>query len=128
MAQRECQFYDNFMLDLSMFQYLYSGVDCQSYGIANEEFTYIYDSVKAKNVPLFNMAIGQSRLYYHNVWTRTSFDAILGLIGGFVGLIWLFTTWLLGGYEEFRFNQEIISEIYSTTDATRMMADVEPTT
>ena len=127
MAQRECQFYDNFMLDLSMFQYLYSGIDCQSYGIANEEFAYIYDSVKAKNVPLFNMAIGQSRLYYHNVWTRTSFDAILGLIGGFVGLIWLFTTGILGGYEEFRFNQEIISEIYSTTDATRMMADVEPT-
>ena len=73
------------------------------------------------------MAIGQSRLYYHNVWTRTSFDTILGLIGGFVGLIWLFTTWILGGYEQFRFNQEIISEIYSTTDATRMMADIEPT-
>ena len=64
----------------------------------------MYYNIKEANVPVFNLAIGQSRLYYFNIWTRTSFDAILGLIGGFVGLVWLFTTWLVGGYEDFRFN------------------------
>ena len=56
-----------------------------------------------------------------------SLDTLLGLIGGFVGLIWSVVTYGLGGYEEFRFIQEIISEVYSTTDQERMVPDKEPT-
>ena len=45
----------------------------------------------------------QDRLYNENQWTVTSFDAFLGLIGGFIGLIWSIIHWIMGGYEEFRF-------------------------
>ena len=53
-------------------------------------------------------------------------DALLGLIGGFTGLIWMITEYMVGGYENFRFSQEIISEIYSTTANSRMRQDNEP--
>jgi len=61
-------------------------------------------------------------------WTRASFETLLGLIGGFVGLIWELLGYFFGGYEDFRFKQELISEIYSTTDANRMRDDNEPET
>ena len=51
---------------------------------------------------------------------------VLGLIGGFTGLIWAITEYMIGGYENFRFSQEIISEIYSTTTNARMRQDNEP--
>jgi len=53
---------------------------------------------------------------------------VLGVVGGFVGLIWSLIGWGLGGYEAFRFNQEIVSEIYSTTDERRFTEDAEPQT
>ena len=74
-------------------------------------------------MPLVSIAITQDRQYFYNIWTLTSLDAILALVGGFVGLIWSETEYILGFYEEFRFSQEIISEIYSTTDASRMKQD-----
>ena len=68
----------------------------------------------------------QDRLFNENQWTVTSFDAFLGLIGGFIGLIWSMIHMCMGGYEEFRFLQEIISEIYSTTAGSRMVIYDEP--
>ena len=55
-----------------------------------------------------------------------SFDVLLGLIGGFVGLIWGLLVYTLGGYESFKFSTALISEIYSTTDHTRMVRDSVP--
>jgi len=67
--------------------------------------------------------ITQDRLFHEFTWTITSFDILLGLIGGFVGLIWAVLIYLLGGYENFRYEQEIISEIYSTTPREGMDPD-----
>ena len=41
-------------------------------------------------------------------------------------MIWTVIIWSIGGYEEFHFLQEVISEIYSTTESSRMMVDREP--
>ena len=70
--------------------------------------------------------ISQDRQYFEVTWTVTSIDILLGLIGGFVSLIWSLLGYFLGGYENFRFQQELISEVYSTTDNQRMKRDREP--
>ena len=45
---------------------------------------------------------------------------ILGMIGGFIGLIWSLIANCLGDFESFRFNESLISEIYRTTYKERM--------
>ena len=70
--------------------------------------------------------MSQSRKYYTQKWARTSLELILGLIGGFIGLVWQLLAYMLGGYETFRFKQELISEAYTTTTPERMKADHEP--
>ena len=50
----------------------------------------------------------------------------MGLIGGFVGLIWDALGFWLGNYESFKFNTALISEIYAITDAQRMRTGEEP--
>ena len=50
----------------------------------------------------------------------------MGLIGGFVGLIWDSLGFLFGNYESFKFNTAIIGEIYTTTNAQRMKEGEEP--
>ena len=69
---------------------------------------------------MFTNTFVQARKFTQTEWTITSFDIVLGLIGGFVGLIWDSLGFLLGNYESFKFNTAIIGEIYSTTDAQRM--------
>ena len=49
-----------------------------------------------------------------------SLDIALGLIGGFVGLIWDLLGFFLGSYNEFKFRTALINEIYSTTEKGRM--------
>ena len=51
--------------------------------------------------------------YYNEVvWSRQSLDLILGLVGGFVGLIWTVAGWLLSDYQDFAFQKDIIAAIY----------------
>jgi hypothetical protein len=68
----------------------------------------------------------QSRGYQTAQWSIVSFDLTLGVIGGFTGLIWEMLTYLLGGYESFKFNKSVIEEIYTTTDRSRMRQGHEP--
>ena len=53
---------------------------------------------------LFTRSFVQSRKYQNTEWTITSFDIVMGLIGGFVGLIWDGLGYWLGNYESFKFN------------------------
>ena len=50
----------------------------------------------------------------------------MGLIGGFVGLIFDMLGYTLGDYENFKFTTALISEIYQTTDKSRMRDDGGP--
>ena len=43
-----------------------------------------------------------------------------------MGLIWDLLGYSLGGYESFKFNKSLISEIYATTDRNRMKKDSVP--
>ena len=52
----------------------------------------------------------------------------MGLIGGFIGLIWGTLGLSLRGYESFKFTTAFIGEIYSTTDSQRMKRDADVST
>ena len=79
-------------------------------------------------MPIFTQFLVQDRSYLVTTWSVQSLDIVLGLIGGFVGLIWGLLGYSLGGYESFKFSTALISEIYSTTDKSRMRRDLVPTT
>ena len=40
---------------------------------------------------------------------------VMGLVGGFVGLIWGTLSFFLGGYEAFKLQNSLISAIYPTS-------------
>ena len=50
----------------------------------------------------------------------------MGLIGGFIGLIWDTLGLTLKGYESFKFSTSFIGEIYSTTESQRMKRGAVP--
>ena len=52
----------------------------------------------------------------------------MGLIGGFIGLIWDTLGLTLRGYESFKFTSSFIGEIYTTTDSQRMKRGGDPST
>ena len=58
---------------------------------------------------MFSNGLLQNKRKIQTEWTITSFDLVLGLIGGFVGLIWDSLGFLLGNYESFKFNTAIIN-------------------
>ena len=53
-------------------------------------------------------------------------DIILGLIGGFIGLIWDLLDLSFGNYESFKYGTALISELYTTTARSRMTSGKEP--
>ena len=98
---------------------MYPGIDVSSYSTVAEEVLVgvkSADKTEAVNQPLFSEILNQSRNYEVVQWSIVSFDMIIGLIGGFIGLVYLILTWFLGGYQEFKFNTALIGEIYSTTE------------
>ena len=44
-----------------------------------------------------------------------SLDTVLGVVGGFVGLIWSSLNLVLGGYEAFKLENSLIGAIYPTS-------------
>ena len=72
------------------------------------------------NVPTSSLAsidviYVQSKVQYEEAWQIQSLDAVLGLVGGFVGLIWGTLSFFLGGYETFKLHNSLISAIYPTS-------------
>ena len=43
-----------------------------------------------------------------------SLDAILGLTGGLAGILWIIGAFFIGGYQEFRLNNSVFNELYSS--------------
>lgn len=58
----------------------------------------------------------QARPYTVTEWTVSSLDVVLGVIGGFVGLIWDVLGFSLGGYQAFKFNTALMAGLYTTTE------------
>ena len=123
LQQTQCTYYDSIAFDLSQFGSLF-GKDCETYILTDTE-AFPFEA-KSPIIPIFTQILLQDRSYLVTTWSVQSLDIVLGLIGGFVGLIWDLLGYSLGGYESFKFSTALISEIYSTTDKSRMMKDSVP--
>ena len=108
----ECTYFDNFFIDLSQFGSFF-GKDCTTYLMTDtQEFGYrsTYDN------PIYSQILVQDRSILQAQWNLDSLDLILGLVGGFIGLVWDSLGYILDGYESFKFSTALISEVYFTTD------------
>jgi len=52
---------------------------------------------------------------YQEEWAVDSLDTVLGLVGGFTGLLWAALSIVLGGYETFKLENSIIGAVYPTS-------------
>ena len=52
----------------------------------------------------------------HLEYRLDAFDQILGVIGGFAGLIWMTFSAVFGGYEEFKLKTDLLSKFFTTND------------
>ena len=64
------------------------------------------------NTKVFYLRIVQAREYTEIIWSIQSIDLILGLVGGFVGVIWTGLALLVGPYEEFKFQTSLVGSVY----------------
>ena len=124
MQQDQCRFYNYLLFDMSQFSGLYDGDDCTTYSIVRTE-RVTYDSSKDP-VDIYHEIFTQNRAFLDTEWSTVSLDAILGLIGGIVALIWGLLDIVFGDYQSFKFSTALISEIYSTTAQERMMTQNVP--
>ena len=58
------------------------------------------------------MQIVQAREYTEVVWAIYSLDLILGLVGGFTGIIWMGLGLMIAPYEDFKFQASLIGSVY----------------
>lgn len=47
-------------------------------------------------------------------WAIESIDMVLGVVGGFQGLVWGLMTLVIGGYQSFKYENSIIRSLYAT--------------
>ena len=107
------------MFDLSQFGQVYDGDDCSSLSPVEWEIKEIRDLSQLDKdedleTHLAMYTISQSRKYYENEWTVTSFDMVIGNLGGFSGLVWSVIVLIVGPYEAFKYSASLVSEIYPT--------------
>ena len=61
-----------------------------------------------------NIKYVMARPVYTEEWAIESIDIVLGIVGGFFGLVWSLLAFLLGGYEAFRSEHTLIGDLYKT--------------
>ena len=98
---------------MSQFSGLFAELDCTYYEPNTPIEAYETDT-DVKTSPIFFDILFQDRHFSETEWTVRSLDVVLGLIGGFVSLIWDSLGLLLGGYESFKFSEALTKHLYTT--------------
>ena len=65
--------------------------------------------------PAMTVRYTQSRVQYQFTWAINSLDLVLGLVGGLAGVVYPALYMAFGGYENFKFENSLISSIYPTS-------------
>ena len=76
-----------------------------------------YQDFGAEESGTFLIKYVQARQVYTEEWAIQSLDIVLGIVGGFTGLLWSAISTLLGGYESFKFQNTLIGALYRTSPA-----------
>ena len=54
-------------------------------------------------------------MVHKQTWAYESLDLVLGLVGGLAGVVWSVLNYLLGDYEQFKYENSLIGKIYPTS-------------
>ena len=65
--------------------------------------------------PAITVRYTQSRVQNQFTWSVNSLDLVLGLVGGLAGVVYPALFFIFGGYENFKFENSLISAIYPTS-------------
>ena len=104
MERNTIEFYDFLWLDTSQISAFFFGTRLEKY-FPTETWMGQKDIVESERSDrdIYSCAIVQSRSYLETIWTLTSLDLYLGLVGGFTSIIWTLFSILIGPYEDFKF-------------------------
>ena len=72
-------------------------------------------STYADALPAMTVRYTQSRVQNQFTWSINSLDLVLGLVGGLAGVVYPALFLVFGGYENFKFENSLISAIYPTS-------------
>lgn len=73
------------------------------------------ESTYADAMPAMTVRYTQSRVQNQFTWSINSLDLVLGLVGGLAGVVYPALFLVFGGYENFKFENSLISSIYPTS-------------
>ena len=93
---------------MSVFDSIYGGTDCSTYSTSNDDLLLDYE-LGGVDSALWHLALYQNQDYKEVEWTVQSIDVLLGIIGGFTGLLWDILGSSLDRYEAFKFGTSLIS-------------------
>ena len=116
-SKTEVQYFDFKWLDtasISFFDFFKQFENYRVQSSSNRSFS-IKTAGKDEQFGHVQVIYGQSRLQYNVEWSVTTIDAVLGTVGGFVGLIWGALALVLGGYESFKLENSLIGAVYPTS-------------
>ena len=65
--------------------------------------------------PTYDVLWVQATEQYQETWAVESIDIVLGLVGGFSGILWSLLAMVFGGYETFKLENSLIGSIYPTS-------------
>ena len=89
--------------------------------VGSTYYNYVLESENEHSEPdgadtrVFVQAYQQSRVSDRYEWSVESLDIVLGLVGGFSGIVWSALGYLLMGYQNFKYENSLIGSIFPTS-------------
>ena len=102
--------FNNLFFDMSPFYWLNAGQQFDVYEPGKVESFF-----RPEGWGEFIINYRQGRPTEDVKWTVRSLNIVVGLIGGYVALIWMVARFILDGYENFKFANSMVSQIYACT-------------
>ena len=113
-SKTDVSYYPFMFMDTSAISVIDLGDSFENYKVENER--------QRKSTPtgterdyVFKQVLKQSRVVHKQTWAYESLDLVLGLVGGLAGVVWSVLSYLLGDYEQFKYQNSLIGKIYPTS-------------
>ena len=107
--KKKVTIYDFILFDLSTFYWMNIGTTFIAYEPGNMQ------SLGIEGSKSFNYSYQQGRQIFNITWTVKSLNVVIGQVGGYTALLWMFLHFLFDDYERFKFTNSLIGQVYTCT-------------